>query len=304
MVGKREKRGGKGVDPIFKRVLGKEKDDGDGSWEKEKMMDVDGCDVGDFPCFYRERVANLLGFYHILIAFYLISKSIRAFVGEEPTPSPNSSLTIAKHSLRRSPSATPPSPNTTGCAIAPHRPVRPPALSSPYTSFAFAVEQFGHQFSDAIACLLLRHHFSDPPANRSEATADADALPPPKMLSDALHPPALPHSRPPRYTRSSFTRKRNAEKERERREVAGTSPEERSPESSTATAFTSPLPTPSPIGGRCRRLRRGRPEPTPLLAKGPEDRRRNSPPPLATLTTASRRNRHRRHAPACLRSRE
>nr|GMC97841.1 hypothetical protein Iba_chr05dCG10860 [Ipomoea batatas]GME05672.1 hypothetical protein Iba_scaffold3143CG0190 [Ipomoea batatas] len=102
----------------------------------------------------------------------------------------------------------PPSPNTTGCSIAHHRPVRPPAPSSPYTRFAFAVEQFGHQFSDAIACLLLRHHFSDPPANRSEATADADALPPPKMLSDALpppkmlsdalHPPALPHSRPPR----------------------------------------------------------------------------------------------------------
>nr|GLL44801.1 uncharacterized protein LOC109193258 [Ipomoea trifida] len=41
-------------------------------------------------------------------------------------------------------------------------------------------------------------HFSDPPANRSEAIVDAAALPPPKMLSDALPPPALPHSRLPR----------------------------------------------------------------------------------------------------------
>nr|GMD34551.1 hypothetical protein Iba_chr09cCG13170 [Ipomoea batatas] len=125
----------------------------------------------------------------------------------QPTPSPNSALTIAKHSLHWSPSQppplpTPPSPNTTGCAIAHHRPVRtavqrchrrrpvrPPVPPAPSSSSATSSAT-----PSPASSFVAVDHFSDSPANRSEVTADAAVLPPPKMLYDALPPPALPHS--------------------------------------------------------------------------------------------------------------
>nr|GMD76134.1 FAD-dependent urate hydroxylase-like [Ipomoea batatas] len=95
---------------------------------------------------------------------------------------------------------------TTGCAIGHYRPVRtavqrchrrrpvrPPVPPSPSSSSATSSATPSPASSFAAV-----DHFSDPPANRSEATVDAAALPPPKMLSDALPPPALPHSRLPR----------------------------------------------------------------------------------------------------------
>nr|GMD33013.1 hypothetical protein Iba_chr09bCG13650 [Ipomoea batatas] len=106
------------------------------------------------------------------------------------------------HHRSRQPLPTPPSPNTTGCAIAHHRPVRtavqrchrrrpvrPPVPPAPSSSSAPVQQR--HRLPPPSSPSTI---FSDSPANRSEVTADAAALPPPKMLYDALPPPALPHS--------------------------------------------------------------------------------------------------------------